>query len=89
MAQTITFIALKQVEAEDTEGNPIFVQRRWSREELVEKVANSDAGLFSVSQAHAFAVLIPQGKYQEVFADILEDGAAVVAADDDEDNDDS
>ena len=88
MAQTITFITRKQVEAEDSEGNPIFVSRNWSHDELVEKVANNDPALFAVAESHALNVLIPQNKYQEVYSDILEDGAAVAAADDD-DNDDS
>lgn len=89
MPQTITFIALKQVEAEDSEGNPVYVKRNWSRAELVEKVANNDPALFAVSESHAVNVIIPQRNYQEVFSDILDEAAAVLAADDEDNDDDS
>lgn len=85
MAKTITFIARKQVEAQDVEGNDVVFKRNWSREELVEKAANNDPALFAVSESHAMNVLIPQNKYQEVYSDILEEALLYTA--DDEDND--
>ena len=70
----VTFIARKQVEAKDEEGNDVYRQKNWTRAELVAKVREASHELFSVPETHAQDVIIPQNKYQEVYDDIIEEG---------------
>ena len=76
MTKTVTFIALRPTEVEQSDGNIVSTTRLHTHEELVELVRAGDPGLFDVTEAHATQVLRPQRHYQEVLDDVLTEGRA-------------